>query len=64
MDQVVMFSDAIIESLQKTFAYKGCKITAQKNLLFSANFALIGGFFFVLVLLSGAVPLTPSSLIH
>ena len=45
-DQVVMFSDAIIESLQKTFAYKGCKITAQKNLLFSANFALIADFFF------------------
>ena len=24
-----MFSDAIIEPLQKTIAYKGCKITAQ-----------------------------------
>ena len=33
-DQEVMFSDAIIEPLQKTFAYKGCKITAQKKLVF------------------------------
>ena len=38
-DQEVMFSNAIIESLQKTFAYKGCKITAFS---FSpANFALL-----------------------
>ena len=30
-NQEVMFSDAIIEPLQKTFAYKGFKITAQKS---------------------------------
>ena len=29
-----MFSDAIIEPLQKTFAFKGCKITAQKKFFF------------------------------
>ena len=33
-DQEVMFSDAIIEHLQKTFAYKGWKITAQKKVFF------------------------------
>ena len=33
-DPEVMFSDAIIEPLQKTFAYKGCKITAQKSQFF------------------------------
>ena len=32
-DQDVMFSDAIIEPLQKTFAYKGCTITKQKKIL-------------------------------
>ena len=31
-DQEVMFSDAIIEPLQKTLAYKGCKITAKNSL--------------------------------
>ena len=30
-DQVIMFSDAIIEPLQKTFAYKECKITESKK---------------------------------
>ena len=30
-DQEVMFSNASIEPLQKTFAYKGNKITAQKK---------------------------------
>ena len=30
----------------KTFAYNGCKIAAQKKLVFSANFALLAGFFF------------------
>ena len=40
-----MFSNAIIEPLQKTFAYKGCKITAQFFFFFSANFALLAGFF-------------------
>ena len=44
-DQEVMFSDAIIEPLQKTLAYKGCKITVEKKLVFSANFALVAGFF-------------------
>ena len=29
----------------KTFAYKGCKIAAQKKSFFSANFALLAGFF-------------------
>ena len=29
----------------KTFAHKGCKIAAQKITFFSANFALIAGFF-------------------
>ena len=33
-EQEVMFSDAIIEPLQKTFAHKGCKITAQKKFVF------------------------------
>ena len=33
-DQEAMFSDAIIEPLQKTLDYKGCYITAQKNKLF------------------------------
>ena len=28
-----------------TFAYKGCKIAAQKKVCFSANFALIAEFF-------------------
>ena len=40
-----MFSNAIKEPLQKTFAYKGCKITAQKKLVFSSNFAFVAGFF-------------------
>ena len=44
-DQEVMFSDAIIEPLQKTFAYKGCKISAQKKFFVFANFALPAGFF-------------------
>ena len=30
-DQEVMFSDAIIDPLQKTFPYKGCKITTRKK---------------------------------
>ena len=29
----------------KTFAYKGCKIAAQKKVSFLANFALLAGFF-------------------
>ena len=29
-----MLSDAIIEPLQKTFAYKGCENTTQKKLVF------------------------------
>ena len=33
-DQEVMFSDAIIEPLQKTFAYKGCTITSRKKFVF------------------------------
>ena len=33
-DQEVMFSDTIIEPLQKTLVYKGCKIIAQKKLFF------------------------------
>ena len=50
-DQEVMFSDTIIEPLQKTYAYKGFKITAHKLLFFSpANFA-----FLVSVLLSASV---------
>ena len=40
-----MFSDAILEPLQETFAYKGCKITAQKKVSFSENLALLAGFF-------------------
>ena len=41
-----MFSDAIIEPLQKTFAYNGCKITAQKEEeKNSVNFALLAGIF-------------------
>ena len=32
-DQDVIFSEAIIEPLQKTFAYKGCKITRAKKIL-------------------------------
>ena len=39
-----MFSDAIIEPLKKFFAYKECKINAQKKVFFS-NFALLAGFF-------------------
>jgi hypothetical protein len=44
-DPEVMFSDAIIEPLQKTVVYKGCKITAQKSYFFSANFALLARLF-------------------
>ena len=44
-DQEVMFSDAIIEPLQKPFAYEGCKITAQKEVCVPENFALLAGFF-------------------
>ena len=40
-----MFFDAIIEPLQKTFDYKGCKITALIFFFSSANFALLAGFF-------------------
>ena len=29
----------------KTFAYKGCQIAAKKKGSFSANFALLAGFF-------------------
>ena len=29
-----MISDAIIDPLQKTFFYKGCKITEQKKVIF------------------------------
>ena len=29
----------------KTFAHKGCRIAAQKKVSFSANFALLAGFF-------------------
>ena len=29
----------------KTFAHKGCKIATQKKKCFSANFALLAGFF-------------------
>ena len=54
-DQEVMFSNTIIESLQKLFAYKGCKITVQKKVFFSANFALLAGFFFVLLLLFASI---------
>ena len=50
-----MFSDAIIEPLQKTFAYKGFKITAHFFFFFSANFALLAGFFLLSVLLSALV---------
>ena len=28
-----------------TFAHEGCKIAAQKKISFSANFALLAGFF-------------------
>ena len=28
-----------------TFSHKGCKIAAQKKFVFSANFALLAGFF-------------------
>ena len=42
-----MFSSEIIEHLQKTVGYKGCKITAQKKIVFfPANFAILAGFFF------------------
>ena len=40
-----MFSDAIIEPLQKTFAFKGSKITGQKKVYISTNFALQAEFF-------------------
>ena len=40
-----MFSDTIIEPLQKFLAYKGCKISAHKKNCFSANFALLAKFF-------------------
>ena len=43
-DQEVMFSDAIIEPLQKTFAYKGCKIIAQNISLF-CKFCLTSSIF-------------------
>ena len=33
-DKEVMFSNLIVEPFQKTFAYKGCKITAQKKCFF------------------------------
>ena len=33
-DQENMFSNAIIESLHKSFDYKGCKITALKSFFF------------------------------
>ena len=36
---------SFIEPLQKTFAYKECKIAPQKSLFFSAHFALLAGFF-------------------
>ena len=49
MDQEVMFSDAIIEPLQKTFAYKGCKITEKKAFLF-CKFCLTSRIFLVSVL--------------
>ena len=39
----------------KTFAHKVCKIAAQKKVCFSANFALLAGFFLVSVLLSASV---------
>ena len=42
-DHEVMFSDAIIEPLQKTFDYKGCKTTA--HFFLSADFALLTGLF-------------------
>ena len=35
--------------------YKGCKIAPQKKVCFSANFALLAGFFLVSVLLSASV---------
>ena len=50
-----MFYNVIIEPLQTTFAYKGCKITAEKTRCFSANFALLARFFLVSVLLSASV---------
>ena len=41
-----MFSDAIIELFQKTFAYKRCKSLRKK--VFSASFAILAGFFWYL----------------
>ena len=37
-----MFFDAIIEPLQKTFACKGCEITAQKKLAFGQILQALG----------------------
>ena len=54
-DQKVMFSEAFIELLQKTFAYKGCKINAQFFLVFFCEFSLTSRIFFVLLLLSASV---------
>ena len=44
-DQELLFSDTIIEPLQKTFAFKGGKIIARKKVCYSANFASLAGFF-------------------
>ena len=40
-----MFSDAIIEPFQKTFAFKGCKITVRKKLVFLEVFPYKQDFF-------------------
>ena len=53
-DQDVIFLDAIIEPLKKTVAYKGCKITAQKKLVFFCKFCLTSLIFLALVLLSSS----------
>ena len=44
--QEVMFSDAIIEPLQKTFAYKGCKISAHNYFFFLLILPKYQKFFF------------------
>ena len=50
-DEEVMFSDAIIEPLQKCFAYKGCK----KLVFFICKFCLTSRICLVSVLLSASV---------
>ena len=54
-DQEVMFSDANIEPLQKTLAYKGYKITAQKKCFFFCEFCLTSRIVLVSVILSASV---------